>query len=219
MHEKGKKFGFLEVISDTGKEVLCYCHQCGSTKQIPRLRFRNRKNLSCGCGYRMNALKLAEKKDLTGRFFEGVEVIRKTDLKKGTQYVYECKCLRCGKIFCTRGVNLTRGDTKSCGCLKTQMNVDQITQDVINGTKISAIIPRIRSDNTSGKTGVSKTRDGWVAYISFQGMRYQLYRGHDKEIAIQKRKKAEENIHVAFLEWYSKEYPEVWKKIIKKSSD
>lgn len=207
-----KTFGNLKVIKDDGGEkVLCECALCGRQKMMDRYNIQRTKYIQSGggCGCKLvtsgsaNGKKLTDKNDLTGRIFPGVEVIGKTEKLKGTQRVYTCKCLYCGKIFETVGTNLTRGDTGSCGCQKIKQATERITKDCIDGTKISSLIGKMRSDNTSGVKGVSQNKNGyWVAYIGFKGKRYTLYQGPDKEEAIKRRKAAEKELHGGFLTWY-----------------
>lgn len=205
----GRTFNYLKVLDDSGGEkVLCRCLLCNNTKNISRASLIRGTSKSCGCLRKItgkaNAKNLSDKKDLTGKLFPGVEVLGKTDQRKGTQIVYECKCLHCGKIFYTCGVNLTRGDTKSCGCQKIKLSTEHLTKDCIDGTKISSITHQkpMRS-NTSGVTGVAPCKSGWIAYIGFKGKRYVLYRGDDKQAAIQKRKEAEKKLFGDFLNGYS----------------
>ena len=218
----GKTFGNIKVLSDDGNEkVYCECLLCGNKKMMYRYNIKRRKNGGCGCKQkesgRKNAQALAQKRDITGRTFDSIKVIEWTGEKRGTQKIFLCQCLRCGKLFETVGASITRGDTRSCGCLKNKISTDQITKDCIDGTKISTLKPRIKSNNTSGVTGVSqeKSRGYWIAYINFQGKRYQLYRGPDKDIAIKKRKNAEKKIHGDFIEWLKNNDPELYKKYFK----
>ena len=71
------------------------------------------------------------------------------------------------------------------------------------------------SSNKSGCTGVTydKSRNKWVASIEFKGVRYHLGRYDLKKDAIEARKNAEENLYGNFMEWYSKQYPEIHTKI------
>ena len=220
----GKTFSYLYVIEDNGGEkVLCRCLLCGAEKEINRESLRRGHSKSCGCLKKItskeNARKLAESKNLTGKIFPGVEVLEKTDQRKGSEIVYKCKCLHCGNIFYTRSGNLTKGDTTSCGCIKIKLLKHNNTKDCIDGTKISIISQKKpRRNNTSGVTGVAPCKNGWGAYICFKGKRYELYHGSDKQIAIKKRKDAEKRLHGRFLEWYAKEYPEKWEEIQKKEN-
>ncbi len=215
----GKTFGNIKVISDDGEEkVYCQCLLCGNKKMMDRHNIKRRKDGGCGCkrkeSGRKNAYALNKKRDITGKTFDGVKVIEWTGKKSGTQKIFLCQCLRCGKLFETVGASVTRGDTKSCGCLKNKISTDQITRDCIDGTKISAIKPRIKANNTSGTTGVSRNQKHgyWTAYITFQGKRYHLYCGPDKDIAIAKRKEAEKHVHGDFIKWLRVNNPELFKK-------
>lgn len=216
----GKTYGNIKVLSDGGgKKVYCECLLCGSKKMMDRYNIKRRENGGCGCkrgeSGRKNAQALAQKRDITGKSFDGVKVIEWTGEKRGTQKIFLCKCLRCGKLFEAVGASITRGDTKSCGCLKNKISTEQITKDCIGGTKLSTIKPRIKSNNTSGVVGVSQRKNGyWVAYINFRGKRYQLYCGPNKDIAVKRREEAEKNLHRNFIKWLKANSPELYKKYL-----
>ena len=57
--------------------------------------------------------------DLTGKVYGRLTVLRNTGEKKWGSYIYECQC-ECGNICNVVSSNLTRGGTKSCGCLKKE---------------------------------------------------------------------------------------------------
>lgn len=210
----GRIFGKIEVVEDAGgQKVLCKCRLCGGQKMMDRYNIRRASRIAaghgCGCkrteAGRQNAKKLAETKDLTSRTIGNVRVIEWTGRKKGTQKVYKCECLRCGRIFETRGAELTRGSTTSCGCLATDIATERVTSDCIGGTKISALSTAPRSDNSSGVVGVCFTSGRWVSYIGFCGKRYVLYQGPDKDEAICRRKEAEKSVRGDFFEWLKEE--------------
>lgn len=105
---------------------------------------------------------------------------------------------------------LQSGDTQSCGCLQKDHAREALK--LVEGTSV-AILERnqkMRSSNTSGCTGVSRDqRTGtWMAYINFKKKRYWLGRYKDKNDAIKARKAAEE-MHEDFLDWYYRTYPPV----------
>lgn len=56
--------------------------------------------------------------DLTNQKFTRLTVIEKLR-KEGNEWVWKCKC-SCGNICEVKGVNLRRGKTQSCGCLKKE---------------------------------------------------------------------------------------------------
>ena len=72
---------------------------------------------------------MPSKKELTGKRFGKLTVIRETGKKNGA-YMWECIC-DCGNNINVRGHELTRGHTKSCGCLKKE----RITEIYKNGDK------------------------------------------------------------------------------------
>ena len=59
---------------------------------------------------------MPRKNDLTGKRFGSLVAVRVAGKKNGT-YVWECLC-DCGNIVHAVGCDLTRGHTKSCGCLR-----------------------------------------------------------------------------------------------------
>ncbi len=59
------------------------------------------------------------RKDLTGKKFGRLLVIRRAENKRN-RTAYWCKC-DCGKECIAIGMELTRGSTKSCGCLKKEL--------------------------------------------------------------------------------------------------
>lgn len=202
----GMTFNYLNVINDSGgKKVLCRCLLCGTEKEVNRDSLLRGHSKSCGCLSRMiskkNATDLAKRKDLTGKVFPGVQVLQKTDQKQGTQRIYKCKCLHCGKIFFVNGSSLTSGATTSCGCERIKLAIKNITKDCVDGTKITTITSKkLRSDNSSGIRGVAPCPKGWIAYIGFKGKRYVLYQGADKNEAIKRRREAEQKYFKPFLD-------------------
>ncbi len=54
-------------------------------------------------------------KDLTGKTFGGLKVLRReaNDSRGNTRWICECVC---GKVMVTRGTHLSYGSTRSCGC-------------------------------------------------------------------------------------------------------
>jgi hypothetical protein len=63
---------------------------------------------------------MGKAKSLTGQRFGKLVVIKDTGKRNNSKrIIYSCKC-DCGNEFETTGFNLSRGDTKSCGCLKIE---------------------------------------------------------------------------------------------------
>ena len=143
--------------------------------------------------------------DLTGQVFGFLGVEEKTERRDGSNIVYRCTCLRCGKecFFSTRA--LRSQNVKSCGCYRRSLVgnywdglADHVGQvDHTNRSRIKS--KAVQKNNTSGVRGVSKTKNGWASYIYFQKKRIRLYSGPDKEEAIRQRKLAEEQIFGEYL--------------------
>jgi len=89
----------------------CICH-CGNSTIVGASDLRNSHSKSCGC--------LQHKlKDITNQKFGRLTVIR-FSFMKGRHSIWECKC-KCGNIINVSSNRLMVGDTKSCGCLFTEL--------------------------------------------------------------------------------------------------
>ena len=58
-------------------------------------------------------------KDLTGQRFGRLVTLEPTAMRSGAKVVWKCEC-DCGNIAYINGVSLTRGSTRSCGCLRKE---------------------------------------------------------------------------------------------------
>lgn len=155
--------------------------------------------------------------DLSNKIFGQVKVINKIS-GNGVCSIWKCECLNCSKIFNVQQSSLTRGLTKSCGCVQAERAKKNVKEYMgqVEGTNASRIISKkIPTNNTSGTRGVSlvKPTGKWTAYIMFKGKFYNLGTYSDIKDAINARKEAEENLYGEFENWYSKEYPEKYKKL------
>ena len=148
------------------------------------------------------------KKDITGKQFGRLKAICPTDKRDNRSVVWECQCV-CGKMVYVSAARLNRGNSKSCGCLKKEVNEaigKQKFLDNVEGTCIQRIQNKNkRNDNTSGFRGVSRFRDSqWMAYIGFKGKRHHLGVFDNYHDAVKARIKAEEKMYEPFLEKYTK---------------
>jgi hypothetical protein len=82
-------------------------------------RIASGKIQSCGCS-RKNQLA----KDLTGQRFGRLTAIRRLDRKKGSCYLWLCRC-DCGQEIVVRGQLLRKGSTRSCGCYRKMSFADR----------------------------------------------------------------------------------------------
>lgn len=80
---------------------------------------------------------MPSKKELTGKRFGKLTVIRETGKKNGV-YMWECIC-DCGNNINVRGHELTRGHTKSCGCLKKERITEYNTTHGLSYTRLYTI--------------------------------------------------------------------------------
>jgi hypothetical protein len=70
----------------------------------------------------MKVLKMSKPvTDLTGKQFNRLTVIRRSDRRIGGHIAWVCKC-SCGSVheLVVRGNNLTNGQAKSCGCIRSR---------------------------------------------------------------------------------------------------
>lgn len=135
--EIGHRYGRLLVIEYAGLEKKkkqamwrCKC-DCGNEKIVRGTDLRSGQTKSCGCLQREVASKRMKKMaaenenphnrvDLTGQHFGRLIVLG--DPKKGKRgTLWKCQC-DCGNICYKVSADLTRGCTKSCGCLKAELH-------------------------------------------------------------------------------------------------
>lgn len=210
----GQRFGRLTVLEKTAKRKskcvvwLCQC-DCGNTVEVTSTHLTCGDTTSCGC-----ARKGVNRIDLTGQRFGRLVAITPANKRRGNSVIWCCQC-DCGKIANVASINLRNGNTKSCGCLASEVRRDTAStamwavraEDYVEGTDVKRLMQPPSAANTSGTVGVSydKTVKLWKAYIQFKGKRYYLGGSTDKETAVRIRKTAELHIHGAFLEWYRTE--------------
>ena len=125
-----QRFGRLTVIESApnkGKRTqwkcLCDCgnEYIGSTDSL-----RSGRLQSCGCLRAETARENGNStlNDLTGKQFGKLTVIRYSGSERNRS-VWECEC-ECGNIVKVNQMELQRGDTLSCGCLRSSFGELQI---------------------------------------------------------------------------------------------
>lgn len=140
--KKGERVGYWTVLKrarvngrGNHSRWLCKC-VCGEKRFVSGWTLNNGKSKSCGCMLAETRKLPSTKgttrvdpktrsrrtKDLTGRVFGRLTVLEFEEyrfVEEGHQSAYwRCKC-ECGKIVIIRAYSLTRGNTRSCGCLFT----------------------------------------------------------------------------------------------------
>lgn len=129
----GRKFGKLTVlskdepyISKNGtkrKKWLCQC-ECGKQVSVLDQNLKNGTAKSCGC---------SRMPDLTGQKFGRLTVIRRKGSDNCNKATWLCEC-ECGnQIIVTTG-GLRSGNTKSCGCYRTDRSKEYWQENMIDLT-------------------------------------------------------------------------------------
>lgn len=192
-----QRFGRLTALKDTGKRHnglavwLCRC-DCGNFCEVTSNHLRTGHNTSCGCNK-------SHRIDLKGKRFGRLVAQSFVGSKNGAT-MWECRC-DCGNVITTSAHSLTRGATKSCGCLNAEIRSQTASQrfGFENGTNLSSISSKrkINKNNSSGVRGVSydKKSGKWLAQITFQRKAHCLGRFEKKEDAIAARKAGEEKYY------------------------
>lgn len=114
-----EKFGRLNVIGIARKNSKgqvywnCTC-ECGNNCIVSSYNLTSGKTKSCGC-YRIERVREALIKDLSGKRFGRLVVLDLDHILNRKSY-WKCKC-DCGNETVVLGSNLSKGTTKSCGCL------------------------------------------------------------------------------------------------------
>lgn len=77
-------------------------------------------------------------KDITGQKFGRITVLSRAGSDKSKKATWNCRC-ECGKEKVIRGSDLIAGKIKSCGCIKTEMLMNDISNKKFG--KLTAIKP------------------------------------------------------------------------------
>ena len=146
-----------------------------------------------------------KKLDLTGQRFGMLTVIAPAE-NIGRHTAWLCRC-DCGREAVVRTSSLRSGHTQSCGCLLKTVSHEAGFGSLtfVNGTCVEMLRAKtVRNNNTSGVPGVDwvQSKQRWRATICFQGQRRYLGKFRRFEDAVEARKRAEAEIHDAFVESY-----------------
>lgn len=129
----GRKFGRLTVVERAGQtnqreaRWLCICF-CGATTTVRGYSLRSGGAKSCGCRIRMST------PDLVGQRFSRLTVVKQAGRNKHGAVTWNVQC-DCGASKTVLGAGLRGGSTKSCGCLKREMDVLRCKQMKRHATK------------------------------------------------------------------------------------
>lgn len=137
-NEIGKKYGRLTVIkksdekNDKGALWICQC-DCGNIITVTGGNLRSGQVKSCGC-YMIDRTREVNRKDITGQKFGKLLAlsVNEEESKKIKATMWNCQC-DCGEKTVKRLTELTSGQVKSCGCLKTSFVEGYIEDLLIKG--------------------------------------------------------------------------------------
>ena len=208
----GQRFGRLVVHERIDEKKIgsylwrCQC-DCGAVKLVSATVLTKGQIKSCGC--LAHETKQAKARDLAGCRFGRLTAIEPTE-ERGTNggVVWRCQC-DCGNESFQIASVLINGSVTSCGCKHRENDSLQRSLDYIDDTCVQFLQPnrKLRSDNTSGVRGVSKSYGKWRASITFKKKTYYLGTFTELEDAVRIRKKAENVLYGEFLDWYQETFP------------
>lgn len=202
----GQRFGRLVAVSNTGVRKsngyiwLCRC-DCGNMALVPIHSLTTGNTKSCGCLQKESRYKLAA--DISGQRFGKLVAIAPTKERRCSSVLWRCRC-DCGQEVLASQNELSTGNTKSCGCLRSENRALSKSLTYVEDTCIQFIknTTVLRSDNTSGHRGVYQMGNKWRSKIGFQKKTYYLGTFDTLAEAVQARKEAEEKLYGGFLDWY-----------------
>lgn len=121
----GKRFGKLLVIGKadpyigknyTKPQVLCQC-DCGNTLSVRKASLTSGNTTSCSYSCGISDKGAHNLVDLVGKTYGRLQVLSRLANTNTGQTQWLCLCT-CGNTTEVSGVSLTKGGTKSCGCLR-----------------------------------------------------------------------------------------------------
>ena len=185
MNLTGKRFRWWTVIrKNTNGTYLCCC-DCGTKRTIPESWLLSGFSTSCGCHKERS-------KDLRMQEFGYLTAIEPVAEKaKDGSIRWRCVC-KCGGETVVSSNKLLMGHTTSCGC----KHVKELskTKTYINGACLEILFSKkLRSNNTSGHTGVHKKGNRWVSFITVGGVFNWLGSYDNYEDAVSARESAEDS--------------------------
>jgi len=129
-----KRFGKLTALYATDERKngsvvwKCLC-DCGNYMHVRLDQLKGGKVQSCGCSRKEVGERMTI--NLIGQRFGKLVVLEKTEQRKNNSPVWKCQC-DCGNHTYVDGHSLRKGNTQSCGCLKSkgEFKVLQILQQL-----------------------------------------------------------------------------------------
>ena len=124
----GQRFGRLTVLefshSDKAKNKYWKCScECGGSTVTRATSLAHGHPKSCGCLSGDVTSKRCALKLIPGQVFGKLTIVEFSHTDKRGQRCWKCSC-ECGQNTIATASALTSGNTKSCGCLRSQAEVD-----------------------------------------------------------------------------------------------
>lgn len=164
----GETFGLLTVLCAFGKnstkEIIWHCVcECGNTKNAKTSHLTSGKIKSCGCIGMI-------KKELIGKTFGMVTVIRMEGNDTNNELLWGCQC-DCGKYFIKRGSDIRKGRIKSCGCILLAKDantpIKKKLYSVWGGMKARCLNPKAVGYNNYGGRGIQICNQWSESFTNF----------------------------------------------------
>lgn len=118
---------------------------------------------------------------MIGKRFGRLVVQEKTEKRNNGRIVWKCKC-DCGNITYVSTTYLNSGYTRSCGCLKKELDHkhlrDEYDNKRVDGVAMHLFNDKPRKDSSTGYRGVSRyytrvsKQERYRAWITVNGKRY-----------------------------------------------
>ena len=147
--------------------------------------------------------------DLTGKTFNRLTVLYKTDRKQGNDWIWHCKC-ECGKECDVNGGSLRANRTKSCGCLKKE--TDKLPKGNIKdeiGNKYGHLTVIARAGSNSTGQAMWECECDCIAKTHIIVLGNNLRRGHTQSCGCDRRSHGElrveellRNNNIQFIQEY-----------------
>ena len=201
----GQRFGMLTALRPSnqrrGGSVVweCLC-DCGKNALVQADSLLSGNTKSCGCNR-------GGKIDISGQRFGKLTALYPTEQREYGSVLWKCQC-DCGNTVLQKAPLLCSGVIVSCGCYGRELIKETMEEykekNYVEGTSISSLYSKRRSDNKSGVPGVTfdEKRQKWRVNIGFKCKNYPLGYYTELEDAVAVRKLAEDKMHIKFLEEY-----------------
>jgi len=203
----GKKYNMLTVVDDkrVNGKIKCKC-DCGNIKYIRPDHLISGNTKSCGC-YRKKR-KPSNFKDLTGKRFGKLTVLKQSNKTSKHGAVWELKC-DCGNTSTAVTSDLTSGKIKTCGCSWSEAG-NKVQKWKENDKIDGVFVPMLTKNSPTGASGVKGVRrrvrkNGTVRWQAHIGIKNKdIYLGSFKTIeeATKARKEAEEKYYKPYIKEY-----------------